>query len=253
MAKTTKSIKPTVDVERFDRQIRLFGMEGQQRIATSTVLVYNTGFVGSEFIKNLVLGGIHKCSIYNHTSGIFHHHGALDINRIQKLNPHCQIEIITETKEITEEYDIVAYSDIKDEETVRTIKAQFYVCIEQFGTIGYFKLGTSIEPLSWTINAKEMTAIKLNRKIGISWPVTYALITGSKTVKDVNLKLKKWNITFDKELLKVIIANKEDPEPGLANIIAGFAAQETLNFISNKKAQFGVFSVDGYELKIKKI
>lgn len=43
---------------RYDRQIRIWGAHGQQRLEASKVLLLNASATGSETLKNLVLGGI---------------------------------------------------------------------------------------------------------------------------------------------------------------------------------------------------
>ncbi|KIY97632.1 NEDD8-activating enzyme E1 regulatory subunit [Monoraphidium neglectum] len=44
--------------KRYDRQIRIWGAEGQQRLEAARVALLNSGPTGSETLKNLVLGGI---------------------------------------------------------------------------------------------------------------------------------------------------------------------------------------------------
>jgi hypothetical protein len=44
--------------KRYDRQIRIWGAEGQSRLEAARVLLLNCGPTGSETLKNLVLGGI---------------------------------------------------------------------------------------------------------------------------------------------------------------------------------------------------
>jgi len=49
--------------EKYDRQLRLWGPEGQQRIELSHICVLNGGAVGAETLKNLVLPGIGEFTI----------------------------------------------------------------------------------------------------------------------------------------------------------------------------------------------
>ncbi|GFH27037.1 NEDD8-activating enzyme E1 regulatory subunit, partial [Haematococcus lacustris] len=44
--------------KRYDRQIRIWGAHGQQRLEKCRVVLLNCGPTGSETLKNLVLGGI---------------------------------------------------------------------------------------------------------------------------------------------------------------------------------------------------
>lgn len=43
---------------RYDRQIRVWGAHGQQRLEACSIVLLNCGPTGSETLKNLVLGGI---------------------------------------------------------------------------------------------------------------------------------------------------------------------------------------------------
>lgn len=49
--------------KRYDRQIRIWGAEGQARLEASRVALLNAGPTGSETLKNLVLGGIASFTI----------------------------------------------------------------------------------------------------------------------------------------------------------------------------------------------
>lgn len=44
--------------KRYDRQLRIWGAHGQQRLESCKVCLLNCGPTGSETLKNLVLGGI---------------------------------------------------------------------------------------------------------------------------------------------------------------------------------------------------
>lgn len=49
--------------KRYDRQLRIWGAHGQQRLEACKVLLLNSGPTGSETLKNLVLGGIASFTI----------------------------------------------------------------------------------------------------------------------------------------------------------------------------------------------
>ncbi|PNH10809.1 NEDD8-activating enzyme E1 regulatory subunit [Tetrabaena socialis] len=56
---------PVVDPKskRYDRQLRIWGAHGQQRLETSSICLLNCGPTGSETLKNLALGGISSFTI----------------------------------------------------------------------------------------------------------------------------------------------------------------------------------------------
>ena len=242
--------KPIVDVERFDRQIRLYGLGGQQKIAGCRVLVFKTGLEGSEMIKNLVLAGIASCSVFENRAGIFHHNNKFEIDRIKRLNPRCDIKVVAD---IDDEYDVIVYGSLQDEKILFKKKCLLYVLVQQYGNVGWFKLYDKPMDFKWTFDAKDMKRTKIQRKIGAVWPFVYALVTGKKTKKQITDQLMKWNTPIDEELLELLITQKSVHENGLANILSGFAAQETLAFISKGDAKLGTYSVDGYNLQVLKI
>lgn len=49
---------PDAKARRYDRQLRIWGAEGQRRLESCRVALLNCGPTGSEALKNLVLGGI---------------------------------------------------------------------------------------------------------------------------------------------------------------------------------------------------
>lgn len=49
--------------KRYDRQIRIWGAEGQQRLESSRIALLNCTPTGAETLKNLVLGGIASFTI----------------------------------------------------------------------------------------------------------------------------------------------------------------------------------------------
>ncbi|KAK6453920.1 uncharacterized protein RJT20DRAFT_146908 [Scheffersomyces xylosifermentans] len=51
------------EIALYDRQIRLWGMATQLRLRSAKILIINLGGVGTEVVKNLVLGGINSIEI----------------------------------------------------------------------------------------------------------------------------------------------------------------------------------------------
>eukprot|EP00835_Amoeboradix_gromovi_P004700 NODE_383_length_9627_cov_0.480793.p3 type:complete len:248 gc:universal NODE_383_length_9627_cov_0.480793:146-889(+) len=240
--------KVTVDIDRYDRQIRLFGLEGQHKIGACKVLVYNTGIQGSEMIKNLVLAGVHSCSIYNNTAGMFHK-DEFEIDRVTRLNPRCNVALVDG---IDENYDVIIYGHLKDEPLVFKHKCMLYVCIEQLGNAGWFRLTDKPIPFIWTFNGEGIKPKLITRKLGSAWPIVYAILLGNKTNSQIQLQLKRWNVPIDESFINVVKGHSVQ-EHGLANIISGFAAQETLEFISKGSAKLGAYSVDGFNLQVRQV
>lgn len=55
--------KQTTHQKRYDRQIRMWGEQGQRKLESARVALLNSGPTGSETLKNLVLGGIASFTI----------------------------------------------------------------------------------------------------------------------------------------------------------------------------------------------
>lgn len=51
------------EIALYDRQIRLWGMATQLRLRSAKVLIINVGAVGTEIVKNLVLGGLNSIEL----------------------------------------------------------------------------------------------------------------------------------------------------------------------------------------------
>ncbi|KAH9997836.1 hypothetical protein BJV77DRAFT_981829 [Russula vinacea] len=112
---TSKSAPVPVEITEdeaalYDRQIRLWGLEAQQRMRNATILVVNFRGVATETIKNIVLAGIGKLIICDYEDVAAEDLGAgfffrdEDIGkkrvdaaraRIESLNPLVAVETIT--------------------------------------------------------------------------------------------------------------------------------------------------------------
>ncbi|KAF9046430.1 hypothetical protein BJ165DRAFT_1471644 [Panaeolus papilionaceus] len=130
------------EATRYDRQMRLWGIEAQQRMRNATVLVVKLGGVATEAIKNVVLAGIGKLIIVDDETvreedlgaGFFFRDSdvgrkRLDAakTRIESLNPLVTVETVTESSASNEEWlesivktvDLVCVTDWNKEGLIR--------------------------------------------------------------------------------------------------------------------------------------
>ncbi|KAI0304384.1 hypothetical protein B0F90DRAFT_1815720 [Multifurca ochricompacta] len=130
----------------YDRQIRLWGLEAQQRMRNATILVVNLRGVATETIKNIVLAGIGKLIIWDcedvaaEDLGVGFFFRDEDIgkkrvdaakSRIESLNPLVTVETITsssvlEPKEfeaLVQIVDLVCITDSRRDFLIRANEA----------------------------------------------------------------------------------------------------------------------------------
>ncbi|PPQ89648.1 hypothetical protein CVT25_013835 [Psilocybe cyanescens] len=153
------------EATRYDRQMRLWGIEAQQRMRNATILVLNLRGVATEAIKNMVLAGIGKLIIVDRETvseqdlgaGFFFRDGDVGLNRldaaksrIESLNPLVTVETVTDTlfsegerlESIVKNVDLVCVTDwdrdglIKLNEICRKHQKPFYAG-GTYGLTGY--------------------------------------------------------------------------------------------------------------------
>lgn len=90
------------DSERYDRQIRVFGLNTQQKLSQSNILIIGTNLLTQEILKNLVLTGIRSISILStdQTSpilGILGNESNREeiITRCNQINSNVSVHFIT--------------------------------------------------------------------------------------------------------------------------------------------------------------
>ncbi|KAI8088645.1 SUMO-activating enzyme subunit 1 [Halteromyces radiatus] len=146
----------------YDRQIRLWGLEAQQRIGNANILIAGLRAISNEVTKNLVLAGIGTITLLDHTlvdkaevdSQFFFDQTHIGMNKavatcpaLQTLNPRVQVIVDEENIQekpdtYFESFDIVClfHSDIqlliRINEIRRNVKKPFYAA-DAFGWIGY--------------------------------------------------------------------------------------------------------------------
>ncbi|KAG2186389.1 hypothetical protein INT43_002827 [Umbelopsis isabellina] len=147
----------------YDRQIRLWGLESQQRIRNANILIVGVKGLGNEICKNLVLTGIGSLTVLDHEPVTMEDLGAqfflteADIGKyateaasiqIQALNPRVTLKVDTENIEkkddqFFEQFNIVCVTNasqsilIRLDGICRNQNIPFYAA-DTFGMFGYF-------------------------------------------------------------------------------------------------------------------
>lgn len=140
------------EIALYDRQIRLWGLEAQAKIKTAKILVINLSAVGTEIVKNLMLGGVgslsiiddHKISsedllsqyyILERDIGKYRLDSAAE--KVQELNP--RVKFVTHTESVDDrpqewfaQYDLVVATQLTQKQILRVngftraLKIPFY-------------------------------------------------------------------------------------------------------------------------------
>ncbi|KAJ3148850.1 SUMO-activating enzyme subunit 1 [Geranomyces variabilis] len=150
------------EADLYDRQIRLWGLDAQQRMRQSQILVVNVTALSNEICKNLALAGVGGLTIID--TGIVNE-GDVDVQfllretdigtnmaeavvpRIQKLNPRVQvcalsIDVHKQPREFFDNFDVVCccnvgrYGMIRINDICRELGKKFYA-VDTTGNIGY--------------------------------------------------------------------------------------------------------------------
>lgn len=61
------------EAQLYDRQLRLWGVQSQQRLQASKVALIGINAVQSEIAKNIILAGLNELTIYDWTTVADHH------------------------------------------------------------------------------------------------------------------------------------------------------------------------------------
>ncbi|POS84603.1 hypothetical protein EPUL_003719 [Erysiphe pulchra] len=121
------------EIALYDRQIRLWGVQAQEKIRNAKVLLIRMKALASEIAKNLVLAGIHSLTIVDHEtvsesdlgaqffiseSEIGKNRAEASAPQIRKLNPRVQIfvdksDIDEKSPEYFGSFDIVICTDLE--------------------------------------------------------------------------------------------------------------------------------------------
>ena len=111
------------EVELYDRQIRLWGVEAQQRMRSSRVLVVGLGALGAEVVKNLVLAGmnvtIHDAKAVDDAdlgiqfflslADVGSSRAAASLPRIREMNVHVTVDELTKAPADLSDGELAAF------------------------------------------------------------------------------------------------------------------------------------------------
>ncbi|KAF2275204.1 uncharacterized protein EI97DRAFT_420801 [Westerdykella ornata] len=111
------------EIALYDRQIRLWGVQAQEKIRTANILLVSIKALANEVAKNLVLAGIGSITLADHEvvkeedlgaqfliseADIGKNRAEAAASELQKLNPRVKVNVIT--RDVRNEQDMAFYS-----------------------------------------------------------------------------------------------------------------------------------------------
>ncbi|CAL3964635.1 unnamed protein product [Diplocarpon coronariae] len=123
------------EIALYDRQIRLWGVQAQEKIRNANILLITMKALGNEIAKNLVLAGIHSLTIVDHEvvtendlgaqfflteADVGTNRAAAAAPQIRKLNPRVnvivdQIDVRLKSPDYFGAFDVAIATDLKPE------------------------------------------------------------------------------------------------------------------------------------------
>ena len=80
------------ELDQYDRQIRLWGIDAQKRLRKANVLIIGLGGLGSEVVKNIVLTGVNSITLLDWRNVVQE-----DLNSQLLITPDCVDQNIAES------------------------------------------------------------------------------------------------------------------------------------------------------------
>ena len=153
----------SAEIEQYDRQIRLWGLDAQKRLRRANVLVIGLGGLGSEVVKNIVLAGVHSITLMDSRdviendllSQLLITPQSLGKNiamasqaRTQELNPNVIVKVDKEdikekNKDFFDQFHVVCltrcnHQTRKHVDDICREKSIKFFCGDVYGFFGYF-------------------------------------------------------------------------------------------------------------------
>ncbi|XP_068106829.1 SUMO-activating enzyme subunit 1 isoform X1 [Hyperolius riggenbachi] len=114
MVEKEQAVISEEEAAQYDRQIRLWGLEAQNRLRKSKVLLVGLGGLGAEVAKNLILAGVEQLTLLDHkvvsaedsraqflipTGSLGSNRAKASESRAQNLNPNVKVKVDTDNVE----------------------------------------------------------------------------------------------------------------------------------------------------------
>ncbi|KAJ1920212.1 E1 ubiquitin-activating protein aos1 [Mycoemilia scoparia] len=250
------------EVALYDRQIRLWGLDAQQKIRLSNVLLIGCKGLSLETAKNIVLSGIKQLVLIDDKPVDIKDRSKVLTESLGILNPRVTINAVsrdTLNAELVSESDVVisvgqtlddqilinkmerkeGLSTSKDETvTVKTSKQQEYIPLEKTFEAAYHgltgkKLKRKVSPLLFAYQALwefQKQSKELPRPLSKDDLILFREIT-----KSITEKRGIPESFVDAELTERICTNARIEYPPTNAIVGGMLAQEILKVITGKE------------------
>ncbi|KAH9872805.1 hypothetical protein J1614_005199 [Plenodomus biglobosus] len=115
------------EIALYDRQIRLWGVQAQEKIRTANILLVNIKALANEIAKNLVLAGIGSITLADHEvvteedlgaqffltdADVGNNRAQAAAPQVQKLNPRVKVNVLTNDVRLIQDPEFYAAYDV---------------------------------------------------------------------------------------------------------------------------------------------
>ena len=147
----------------YDRQLRLWGVEAQQKLRSTDVLMAGMGCLGAEICKNIVLTGVRSVTLLDHRTltssdipgqfmapcdALGQNRASASVARVSALNPNVKISAFERNlkdmePEFFDQFKIVCvigypFEVLQQVDTICESKNVSFLAADCFGAFGYF-------------------------------------------------------------------------------------------------------------------
>lgn len=179
---TDKADLSAGEAKLYDRQLRLWGVEAQQKLRATNVLIAGLNSVGAEVCKNVVLTGVNSVTLLDHRNlgktdfpgqfmatfdSVGENRAEASVARLSSLNPNVKVTAIPEqlsdkTEDFFDQFNVVCVVgypfDVAEKvDTICRSKKISFLVADCFGAFGYMfsDLGESFKCHSETENKEK--------------------------------------------------------------------------------------------------
>jgi len=130
--------------ERYDRQIRLWGEDGQKRLTDASILILGNGHLATEVAKSLILPGIGQLTIVTGGEKFTDDNFFQKFEHLAALNPAVKLKLIKNfNREEVKNYSCVVTTLLENPMNLVKLCRNNNICLfiaVSFGTVGMIRL-----------------------------------------------------------------------------------------------------------------